>query len=1037
MVSEILNQVDFKKASELLEGFNKSTGFVSAILDIEGNILCKSGWRQICTDFHRINSDTFSNCLVSDTFLANKVNADGTYNSYKCMNGLIDVSLPIVVRGEHIANLFSGQFFFEKPDLTFFRNQAMKYGFDEQSYLEALGKVPVVSKEKVQIAMEFLLNITKLIIEMTADQIDQFEIYEAIKKSEMALSKSQLQLKQNVKDLLESQRIAHLGTWRLDLATNQVVWSEELYKMYGFDPTIPPPPYTEHMKLFTPESWNNLSSSLEITRTTGVSYELELETVTNDGSNGWMWVRGEAEKDSDGNIVSLWGAAQDITNHKRAVLETRQSEERFQLLFNKAPLGYQSLDDNGCFIEVNQQWLDTLGYDKDEVIGKWFGNFLCPEYIDGFRHRFPIFKSQGFIHSEFEMLSKSGERLTISFEGKVGYGADGNFKQTHCILQDITNQRKAEKALIESEARYRELSERSRTFTWEVDEQGMFTFVDHACETVLGYRPEDLIQNKTIFDLCLDEDREGFKQTAFAIFKRKEMFQDKEISVLTLTGDKVILSVNGFPIFSSDGSMQCFRANSTDITSRKRTEEALQKSEERFRVAQEISPDGFTILSPIRNEIGEVIDFEFAYENDAIARINHTEPQEVVGKRLLELFPSHKGTSIFDTYIHVANTKETRIIDEISVSEMISNPIWLRLVIFSMGEEIAILAHDITQRKKAALELTRIMAQNQRILDNLQDAYVQIDLAGKIVSANPQTLNMFGYSSNSELTGQPIEILYTDHVGQEQMFRELNEIGSITDFILKGYRKNGNDLWVSSNIQYIKDDEKIVGIEALMRDVTDRISMQEEIESQRDNLMVSNEKFAHLFKQSVGAISKIAELRDPYTAGHQRRVTDLSCAIARILGLSEEVILNLSYGSHIHDIGKIYVPAEILNKPGKISAIEFQMIQSHVELGYNIIKEIDFPDVISTMVYQHHERLDGSGYPLGLIGDQILKESRILAVSDVVEAMTSHRPYRPSLGIEAALEEISKFRGQKYDCDVVDACIQLFKEKRFTFSDFI
>jgi PAS domain S-box-containing protein len=705
MVSEILNQVDFKKASELLEGFNKSTGFVSAILDIEGNILCKSGWRQICTDFHRINSDTFSNCLVSDTFLANKVNADGTYNSYKCMNGLIDVSLPIVVRGEHIANLFSGQFFFEKPDLTFFRNQAMKYGFDEQSYLEALGKVPVVSKEKVQIAMEFLLNITKLIIEMTADQIDQFEIYEAIKKSEMALSKSQLQLKQNVKDLLESQRIAHLGTWRLDLATNQVVWSEELYKMYGFDPTIPPPPYTEHMKLFTPESWNNLSSSLEITRTTGVSYELELETVTNDGSNGWMWVRGEAEKDSDGNIVSLWGAAQDITNHKRAVLETRQSEERFQLLFNKAPLGYQSLDDNGCFIEVNQQWLDTLGYDKDEVIGKWFGNFLCPEYIDGFRHRFPIFKSQGFIHSEFEMLSKSGERLTISFEGKVGYGADGNFKQTHCILQDITNQRKAEKALIESEARYRELSERSRTFTWEVDEQGMFTFVDHACETVLGYRPEDLIQNKTIFDLCLDEDREGFKQTAFAIFKRKEMFQDKEISVLTLTGDKVILSVNGFPIFSSDGSMQCFRANSTDITSRKRTEEALQKSEERFRVAQEISPDGFTILSPIRNEIGEVIDFEFAYENDAIARINHTEPQEVVGKRLLELFPSHKGTSIFDTYIHVANTKETRIIDEISVSEMISNPIWLRLVIFSMGEEIAILAHDITQRKKAALEL--------------------------------------------------------------------------------------------------------------------------------------------------------------------------------------------------------------------------------------------------------------------------------------------------------------------------------------------
>ena len=149
--------------------------------------------------------------------------------------------------------------------------------------------------------------------------------------------------------------------------------------MYGFDPTVPPPPYTEHMKLFTPKSWEKLSTSLECTRTAGTAYELELETINKDGSNGWIWARGEAEKDSEGNIISLWGAAQDITYYKKTESDIRQSEERFQLLFNRAPLGYQSLDFDGCFIDVNQKWLDTLGYNKEEVIGKWFGDFLCPD----------------------------------------------------------------------------------------------------------------------------------------------------------------------------------------------------------------------------------------------------------------------------------------------------------------------------------------------------------------------------------------------------------------------------------------------------------------------------------------------------------------------------------------------------------------------------------------------------------------------------------------------------------------------------------
>jgi len=318
MKSKILNYVDFERANALLEGFNKATGFVTAILDLDGNILSKSGWRQICTDFHRKNPETAFNCTISDTEIANKIKEEEKYHFYKCINGLIDVGVPIVIRGEHVANLFSGQFFFEAPNISFFKQRAKIYGFEERAYIETLEKVPVVSKEEVEVAMNFLLNITQMIIELTAEKLDQIDLIEAIRKSEMDLQESQVQLKQNINDLLESQRIAHLGTWRLNLTTNQVVWSEELYKMYGFDPTLPPPPYTEHMKLFTPESWEKLSTSLEHTRTSGIPYELELETATIDGSNGWMWVRGEANKDSNGKITSLGGAAQDITERKKA-----------------------------------------------------------------------------------------------------------------------------------------------------------------------------------------------------------------------------------------------------------------------------------------------------------------------------------------------------------------------------------------------------------------------------------------------------------------------------------------------------------------------------------------------------------------------------------------------------------------------------------------------------------------------------------------------------------------------------------------------
>ena len=182
----------------------------------------------------------------------------------------------------------------------------------------------------------------------------------------------------------------------------------------------------------------------------------------------------------------------------------------------------------------------------------------------------------------------------------------------------------------------------------------------------------------------------------------------------------------------------------------------------------------------------------------------------------------------------------------------------------------------------------------------------------------------------------------------------------------------------------------------------------------------------------VRATALTVEMRDPYTAGHQKRVADLACVIAGECGLSEDQIEGIRMAGIIHDLGKISVPAEILSKPSKLTQNEFNLIKEHPEVGYDILKELDFPWPIAKMVLQHHEKFDGSGYPRGLSGEEILIEARIITVADVVEAMASHRPYRPGMGIKKALAEIEKNKGIHYDSKAVDACIKIFKQKKFT-----
>ncbi|MDO8349887.1 MAG: GAF domain-containing protein, partial [Gallionella sp.] len=208
---------------------------------------------------------------------------------------------------------------------------------------------------------------------------------------------------------------------------------------------------------------------------------------------------------------------------------------------------------------------------------------------------------------------------------------------------------------------------------------------------------------------------------------------------------------------------------------------------------------------------------------------------------------------------------------------------------------------------------------------------------------------------------------------------------------------------------------------------------------ERDLALVKNqEQLVQLqdsLEDTMRAIASIVEMRDSYTAGHQSRVAGLAVAIAKQMGLPEEQVHAIHLAGTVHDLGKIQIPAEILSKPGKISDLELSFIKTHAQAGYDILKDINFPWPIAQMVLQHHERLDGSGYPQGLKGDAILLEARILSVADVVEAMSSHRPYRPGLGIEAALTEITQQRGTHFDPKVVDACLAVFREQHYSFKN--
>ena len=302
------------------------------------------------------------------------------------------------------------------------------------------------------------------------------------------------------------------------------------------------------------------------------------------------------------------------------------------------------------------------------------------------------------------------------------------------------------------------------------------------------------------------------------------------------------------------------------------------------------------------------------------------------------------------------------------------------------------------------------------------------DKAGNFKYINKKYAEIFGYSPSEMKKLSIREVVHPDDVDMVMRYHEgrINGKRVPSGYEFKGIKKDGSTIYLEVTSQVIKRAGKPVGTRSFITEITERKKLEED----RTYVLKLLRKTTDTI---IEVICKMVEIKDPYIGSHQRRVADLARAIALEMELPRERVDGIRIAALIHDIGKISIPTEILSKPGRLNVAEFELIKNHPGYAYQMLKTIDFSWPVAEIIYQHHERLDGSGYPRALTDKNILLEAKILGVADVVEAMASHRPYRPSLGIDAALEELVRNRGILYDPDVVNVCINVFQKNEFEF----
>lgn len=511
------------------------------------------------------------------------------------------------------------------------------------------------------------------------------------------------------------------------------------------------------------------------------------------------------------------------------------------------------------------------------------------------------------------------------------------------------------------------------------------------------------------------------------VIKTKKPYSSTERSV---SGKNKTLFYNSksIPILNRNKELELILNVSNNVTAEKTANDRLKQAESFLENVFNSIQDGISVLDKDLNivKVNKVME---AWYKDSMP---------LVGKKCFEAYHFRDKNCVLCPTKRTLNTGKT--CHDIHPKRNKAGKIigWVELYSYPLknqktGKTDGVIEYvkDITKNKEAEEFLLNSEVKYKELWNNAPIAYHTLNPDGIITSVNETELKMLGYNLE-DMLGQPIFNFIDPSQREEAQLRFLRKIAG------KETAKSGNRTYIRNGgakifvsvddvMEYNKNHE-VISVRTTMMDVT----RQRQIE---DELNFSFSRLKKTMDDAMRVIARLVEMRDPYTAGHQVRVAQLACAIARELGLDGDSVERIRIAGLLHDIGKINVPIEILSKPGKISESELNIIKIHPSIGYEILKEMDFPSPVAETVLQHHERLDGKGYPNALKPKDIILEARILMVADVVEAMSSHRPYRPSKGIKEALAEIQKNKGKLYDSKVAKACLNVFKKTKFVFSE--
>jgi PAS domain S-box-containing protein len=595
--------------------------------------------------------------------------------------------------------------------------------------------------------------------------------------------------------------------------------------------------------------------------------------------------------------------------------------------------------------------------------------------------------------------------------------------------EKVALKEQTEERLRFDDQRFRAIAEHSLDIIVILTLEGIVTYINPAIEKALGFKVEERI-GASVLEVIHPDDLKSLAD------KVEILFTDTNAPVVQF--EMRLHHKNGsWRTFEAVGSnlvhnnvVEAVIVNYRDITDRRQAEEKLKQSEEKYRLLADHMKDQVWLMG---------LDLKWDYISPSVEKLLGYTLEELIQLPIDKLLTSASFQAAMKFYsiempkaLEAPPTYSLERSLELEFGCKNGRTVWGECM-FSFirdenGKPVSILGEgrEITERKQIEYELR---ASESNFRHSFDDSPLGVRISteeGETIYANRAILDIYGYDSIEELKNIPPKERYTpESYAEFQLRKEKRLRGEFgpSEYKISIVRKNGEVRQLHVFRKEIFWNGKKQS-QVIYQDITERKQAEEKLNETLENLRKS-------IKTTIQVLGTASETRDPYTAGHQKRVADLARAIATEMKLPHDKIEGIRMAGAIHDIGKISIPSEILSKPTKLSDLEFSLIKAHTQYSYEIIKDVESPWPLADIVYQHHERINGSGYPQGLKGEDILIEARILAVADVVEAMISYRPYRPALGVEIALTEIEQNKGTLYDCKVANACLKLFRKKSY------